>query len=104
MPSFYGNMVSGNTAFTFWQGLQKEGRTDVTLPPRFVLGRHADIRTDGIKHHTATAESSGWPDSSEAWWQSHRFLLYLPFPDVFVLRLPPDLVAFFSDGVMRTVG
>ena len=48
MPSFHESMVSGNTAFTFRQGLQKEGRAVVTLPPRFVLGRHADVRTDGI--------------------------------------------------------
>ena len=96
MPSFHRSMVSGNTAFTFRQGLQKEGRAVVTLPPRFVLSRHADIRTDGIKHHTATAELSGWPDPSEAWWQSHRFFLYFPFPDVLVPRWPLGFVGFLS--------
>lgn len=72
MPSFHGSMVSGNTAFTFWQGLQKAGES----------GR----------------------DIAAIWWQSHRFLWYFPFPDVLVLRLPPGLADFFSDGVMMTVG
>ena len=56
----------------------------MTLPPRFVLGRHADIHTDGIMTHAATAALSGWPDPPEAGWQRHRFFLYFPFPDVLV--------------------
>ena len=75
-----------NTAFAFWQGLQKEGRAVVTLPSGYARVAMLPFRTDGIPLHAATALLAGWPDLCEAWSQSHRFLLCLPFPDVLVPR------------------
>ena len=86
MPSFHGSMVSGNTAFTFRQGLQKEGRAVVTLPSGYARVAMLPFRTDGIPLHAATALLAGWPDLCEAWSQSHRFLFCL-FPYALVPRL-----------------
>ena len=75
----------GNTAFAFWQGLQKEGRAVVTLPSGYARVAMLPFRTDGIPLHAATALLAGWPDLCEAWSQSHRFLLCL-FPYALVPR------------------
>lgn len=75
----------GNTAFAFWQGLQKEGRAVVTLPSGYARVAMLPFRTDGIPLHAATALLAGWPDLCEAWSQSHRFLFCL-FPYALVPR------------------
>ena len=64
----------GDTAFAFWQGLQKEGRAVVTLPSCYARVAMLPFRTDGVPLHAATALLAGWPDLCEAWSQSHRFL------------------------------
>ena len=79
-----------NTAFAFWQGLQKEGRAVVTLPSGYARVAMLPFRTDGIPLHAAIALLAGWPDLCEAWSQSHRFLLCL-FPYARVPRWLPGL-------------